>query len=513
MTSRRLRNALAATTALGLVVGASAGGLVMAETQGGPVGTEARDYEQGYADLVESLLPAVVAVRTERSLPQLGGDGPPPSFRGPNSDEFQEFFRRFFGERMPDFGPPEAPEGRRDHGGPRFGPQEGVGSGFVLQSDGLVVTNNHVVEGSDQITVVLNDGTELSAEILGRDPSTDLALLKVEPAQPLPFVRFGDSDALRVGDKVLAIGSPFGLGSTVTSGIVSARSRDIGAGPYDDFLQIDAAINRGNSGGPTFNLQGEVVGVNTAIFSPSGGSVGIGFAIPANLAEDVIADLQDDGQVERGFIGVTIQTVTDELAAGLDLGEPRGALVSSVSPDGPAAEAGVQRGDVIVGFGDQDIAEMRELPRAVASQEPGEATTLRVWRDGEELTLDVELGLLPSREELAAARSAPEEAEETTKPRLGLSLAPLTPEKRQELGLAADVEGAVIESVDPNGPAASQNLRPGDVIMQVARSDVGSPQEVAEAVDAAEAAGEETVLLLVERDGQARFVAVRLGVS
>lgn len=500
MAPHRLRRpVLAITSAAVLALGVGLGAPLAANTEVRPPSIDLTRADPGYADLVEAVMPAVVGVRTERAA--AANEMAQQSPFGPRGGDMEEFMRRFFGENGPRM--PGTPPGGQQ------GPQIGMGSGFVIDPSGYIVTNNHVVEGADDITVILNEGEEVPGTLIGRDPSTDLALLKVEPANPLPFVNFGNSDAVRVGDRVLAIGSPFGLGSTVTSGIVSARSRDIGSGPYDDFLQIDAAINRGNSGGPTFNLRGEVVGVNTAIFSPSGGSVGIGFAIPASAARDIIADLRDDGRVERGWLGVTIQRVTDELAEGLGLPNAEGALVSNVSPDGPAADAGVERGDVILRFNDEPITQMRELPRVVARVAPGEEGRLAIWRNGQEQTLAVQVGQMPDQDQQVAAA----EENRETGPRLGLALAPLSPDARQSLGLGQDARGVLVEDVDPSGPAAEQGIQPGDLIREVAREPVTEPSQVIDAVRAAAERGDKSLLMLLSRDGQDRFVAVRLAAT
>jgi serine protease Do len=372
------------------------------------------------------------------------------------------------------------------------------------------VTNNHVVAEADEIEVQLQDGRSYQAKLIGRDPKTDLALLKVETEEPLPFVKWGSSDELRVGDPVIAVGNPFGLGGTVTAGIVSARSRDLG-GPYDDYLQIDAPINRGNSGGPTFNLDGEVVGVNSAIFSPTGGSVGIGFAISSDLARDVVAELREDGTIERGYLGVTIQQVNEDLAAGLGMDEPQGALVTRIMPDSPAAEAGFERGDAILSYNGTPINDLRDLTRAVADTDPGERAEVVVWRDGEEVTLGVSVGTMPTEEQVAALPEAEEGGEAAQDmPQLGLGLARLDPQTRAEYGIADDVQGVVIARVEPNSAAARQGIRPGDVIVEAGQQAVDAPDDVAEAARKAADEGKESLLVLLHRDDSDRFVAVPL---
>jgi serine protease Do len=426
----------------------------------------------------------------------------PENFRwfqeGPGSEDFERFMERFFGERMQPFGGPRG-------SGPDM-PMAATGSGFIVDQSGLIVTNNHVVDGADKITVAFSDGHELEAKLVGQDPDTDLALIKVE-AEGLPVAKFGDSDRVRVGDPVIAVGNPFGLGGTVTAGIVSAKDRVIGAGRYDDFLQIDAPINRGNSGGPTFNLQGEVVGLNTAIHSPSGGNVGIGFAIPSNLVAEVIDDLRDDGMVERGWLGVHIQTLDEDLASSLGLENASGALVAQVTPDSPAAKAGLEQGDVIVEYAGQAIDQVRTLTRAVGDTDPDTEAKVVVWRDGAEKTLEVEIGQMPRQDEVVAAAEAAEGADT---PKLGVMLAELTPEARAQLDLPADVTGVVITDVQPGSPAAAKGLRQGDVIIEADRKHVSDPKMVADAVREATERGDEAILLLVKRDGQDRFVALEL---
>ena len=493
--------ALSSAALIGLAVGM---GPVLAED---PAPTVRGAVWTGYADLVEQVMPSVVTVTTTRSAGRrfVEGEGGPESPHGFDFEDVPEEMRRFF-ERF--FGEPGAP------GGPGFGmpaprqPMQGAGSGFIIAADGLVVTNNHVVEGADEITVRLHDGSELTAELVGSDPDTDLALLEVE-AEDLPAVRFADSDAVRVGDPVVAIGNPFGLGGTVTAGIVSAQGRAIGAGRYDDFLQIDAAINRGNSGGPAFNLDGEVIGINTAIHSPSGGNVGIGFAIPANLALRIIDDLKDDGTVERGWLGVYIQSVDEDLAATLDLDEATGALISNVTTDGPAAEAGLEQGDVVLRFGDTQIGDLRDLTRAVADTPPGETIEVEVWRDGERQTIEAEIGQMPGDERVAALNEDPPGLSGDA-PRLGVALADLPAEARARLDLEGEDLGVLVTEVQPGSPAAAKGLRPGDVILEIDQQEMASPDDVANAVQAAGEEGKETVLLLVRRDSQDRFVAVPL---
>ena len=463
----------------------------------------------GYADIIERVMPAVVSVTVTRApgaeavtgWRQFGGpEGGPGG--GSDREMFERFMERFFGERGGQFQMPQMPQM------PRGGmPMAAAGTGFIFETDGHVATNNHVIAGADEVTVTLHDGREFPAKVVGTDADTDLAVLKIETDEDLPFVEFADSDEVRVGDPVIAIGNPFGLGSSVTAGIVSAEHRVIGAGRFDDFMQIDAPINRGNSGGPTFNLEGKVIGINTAIHSPTGGNVGIGFAIPANLASEIIADLQDDGIVERGWLGVHIQNVDEDLAATLDLDAPKGALVAQVQPDSPAAAAGVEQGDVILSYNGQAIEELRDLTKMVADTDPGSSAEVMVWRDGQEMSLNVEIGQLPGDDQVVAA--AEPSADHDT-PKLGVSLAELTPDARQSMDLPDDVQGAVVTDVQPGSPAAQKGLQRGDVIVEADHKKVTEPKMVSDAVREAAERGDETILLLVKREGQDRFVAVRL---
>ena len=373
------------------------------------------------------------------------------------------------------------------------------------------MTNHHVIDGADEITVLLHDGTSLEAEVIGSDEKTDLAILKVANGKPLPAAEWGDSDKTRIGDWVIAIGSPFGLGGTVTAGIVSARDRVINSGPYDDFIQTDAAINRGNSGGPMFNLDGRVIGINSVIISPSGGSAGIGFAIASNLARNVIEQLRDYGRARRGWLGVRIQTVTDELAEGLRLDNATGALVASVTEEGPAEAAGIEQGDVILKFDGRDVTEMRKLPRMVAETGIGKAVDVMVWRKGEEVTLQVELGELDEEEMAAVALGKePVEKKSSLVESLGLKLAQLTPELRTQFELGEDLEGVVITDVEAEGTAAEKGLRPGDIIVEVDQEEVSTPGDVADKVERAKDENFRVVTLLVFRQGDFQWVAVRL---
>ncbi|MFW6076148.1 MAG: Do family serine endopeptidase, partial [Hyphomicrobiales bacterium] len=393
---------------------------------------------------------------------------------------FREFFEQFRGRQ---FGTP-SPQPR----------SRGQGSGFIISADGYAVTNNHVVANAEQVTVSLQDGTEYAAEVVGTDPKTDLALLKIDADTKLHFVEFSDEEP-RVGDWVIAVGNPFGLGGSVTTGIISARERNIGNGPYDDFLQIDAPINKGNSGGPAFNLEGKVVGVNTAIFSPSGGSVGIGFAIPTSIAKQVIGEIRDKGQVTRGWLGVQIQPVTEDIADSLGLDEAQGAIVADVTPDSPALKAGIKTGDTILELNGEPVADPRDLARKVAMIPPGESVDLSVYRGGKHEQVSVDLGTMPGDQELAA-RSGVDEPE-PNRTRLGLELVP-----------SEDGRGVQVASVMPNSPAAEKGLRPGDIILEVAGIQVDDPAAVEAAVDRAAGNGQEGVLMLVRSGERQRFVAM-----
>jgi serine protease Do len=455
------------------------------------------------ADVAEGLQDTVVNISTTQTLK--GSKEGSPIGPGPKGSPFEEFFNDFFDDQ-------------EKEGVPRK--VSSLGSGFVIDPAGLIVTNNHVIEGADEIIINFTNGSKLKVvKILGHDPKTDLALLKVEPHQPLKAARFGDSSKMRVGDWVMAIGNPFGLGGSVTVGIISATKRDINSGPYDDFLQTDAAINRGNSGGPLFNMDGEVIGVNTAIISPTGGSIGIGFAVPSNSAVQVVDQLKQFGETRRGWLGVHVQNVTGEIAGSLGLKEPVGALVANIAPDSPAAAAGLKTSDVITKFDGQVIDTMRALPRAVASTAVGKPVELEVFRNGETLHLKATIGRLPqdAEEEEKAQEAEPEpgaEAEEGEEgidheDLLGLSIAPLTEELRSQFQIGKSVEGVVITQVDPDSPAAQKRVKPGDVIVEVTQERVTDPQEVLARVEEVKKSGRKSVLLLIsDAKGGLRFVAV-----
>ncbi|MBI2254351.1 MAG: DegQ family serine endoprotease [Proteobacteria bacterium] len=451
----------------------------------------ARSAPESFADLAEKALPAVVNVSTTQMVS-------PDSQIQDLDDMFREFLDRQNGDK---------PKPRK---------ATSLGSGFIIDPAGYIVTNNHVIDGAEEITVITHDNEELKAKLVGRDEKTDLALLKVETKTPLPAVKWGDSDALRIGDWVLAIGNPFGLGGTVTAGIVSARQRDINAGPYDDFIQTDASINRGNSGGPMFNMDGDVVGINSAIYSPSGGSVGIGFSIPSNLAKGVIAQIKEFGHPRRGWLGVRIQTVSPELAEGLRLPQAKGALVSSVSTGGPADKAGIRQGDVILEFDGREVSDMKALPRLVADSQFGRSVPVSIWRKGAKTTVTVELGELDEKAEASLQTTQPEG--ETQQPadtgdkieQLGAEVGALDDAARTKFDLPQDAEGVVIITVDENGPAAEKDLRPGDIIAEVDQKAVASPGDVRDRVKSAQENGYRLVTLLINRQGDFQWVAVKI---
>ena len=445
------------------------------------------------ADLVEKVSPAVVSVMVTHKAKASRHD------RGDRP--FEKFFERFFDEEhMEQFRnqPPGRRFGEEGHQRPRG---RSIGSGFIIDKSGYIVTNNHVIDGADTIEVKLDDGRSMDAKLVGSDAKTDLALLKIDAKKDLTFVNFGNSAKMRVGDWVLTLGNPFGIGKTATTGIVSARHRTIGAGPFDDFLQIDAPINKGNSGGPAFNAKGEVIGVNTAIFSPSGGNVGIGFAIPSNMAQDIVAQLKDGGKVKRGWLGVHIQQVTPEIADSLNLEKPRGALISKVTNGSPAEKFGLRRGDVILEVDDKDVDALRDLPKIIASIKSGEKVEMSIWRDGKEIELDAQIGSQPASVNVAS----------TVKTGLeGMQLAELDDQARGALGVDQSVGGVLITGVASGTPTAKTGLRRGDVIVSVANTNVTTPDDVAARVGEAKQQNRRAVLMLVLRGGQERFVALPL---
>lgn len=465
------------------------------------VQSHARSAPDSFADLAEKLLPAVVNISTSQTVEAAHGRQLPQGV----PDFFREFFERRGGQGQGQ-GQGQAPK-------PRQRQATSLGSGFVIDADkGLVITNNHVISGAEEIKIILQDNTDLDAELIGTDPKTDIALLKIKDKKgvKLTQVSLGDSDAMRVGDWVVAIGNPFGLGGSVTAGIISARGRNIQAGPYDDFIQTDASINKGNSGGPLFNLEGDVIGINTAIYSPSGGSVGIGFSVPSNIAKAVIADLSEYGRTRRGWLGVRIQTVSEELAENLGLKEPTGALVTSVAENGPAQKAGLKKGDVILKFNNKVVSEMRKLPRIVAETEVGNSAPVEVWRKGKVKKLKVTVGELEVAEKNGSAGKPKVTKTSATIEELGLSLGLLTDGIRSKFNLPEDASGVAILGVESEGPAAEKGIRAGELIVEVAQKEVTSPSEVKAAVKKAQKSDQKSLLLLIDGEEGLRFVAVKL---
>jgi len=493
------RIALLATTVAGL--GAA---LVFAPNMGSSIsstGAQAQNLTErvervarpvGFADIVEKVKPAVISVRVKRNGPEgvtINGRQMP----FPPGSPLERFFREF---GMPDNFFRNAPGGapqRRQF-------TTGQGSGFLISSDGYAVTNNHVVADAENVEVITDDGKTIKAKVIGTDPRTDLALIKLD-GDSYPYVKLADN-APRIGDWVIAVGNPFGLGGTVTAGIVSARGRDIGAGPYDDFIQIDAPVNKGNSGGPTFDVDGNVIGVNTAIFSPSGGSVGIAFAIPAETVRSVVSQLREFGAVTRGWIGVKVQPVTADIADSLSLKQARGALVAEPQADGPAAKAGIEAGDVITGVNGVAVKDARDLAKKISTIAPGSAVKLTVVRKGNERTFSLTLGKLPKVEQLAKATTRDDGERGAKVPRLGLTLAPA-----KQVAGSGD-EGVVVTAIDPDGPAASRGFKTGDVILEAAGKAVSVPSDVSKAIAEARRDGKRSILVRVKSSGGTRFVAL-----
>jgi len=465
------------------------------------------------ADLAEGLLDSVVNISTSQTVEGTRGM---PAPQTPEGLPFQEFFNDFF--KKPKGGSDAEPPKRR---------VQSLGSGFVVDASGIIITNNHVIEDADEIVANFSDGSKLTATLLGKDDKTDIAVLQVKPnpQKPLKALRFGDSDKMRVGDWVMAIGNPFGLGGTVTIGIVSARNRDINSGPYDDFIQTDAAINRGNSGGPLFNMDGEVIGINTAIISPSGGSIGIGFAIPSDAALHVVDQLRKYGETRRGWIGVRIQQVTDEIASSLSMGPARGALVAGVTEKGPAAEAKIEPGDVIISFNGKPITEMRDLPRLVADTSIDDVVDVVVVRKGAEVTLKVKVGRMTEAAEAAADAEAkdvpggpdmpvppePDKPLVAPGPTLGLILSKLTDALRSQYSISKDVNGVVVTSVAPGSSAAEKGILPGEVVVEIGQEPVEKPEDVTARIAALKKEGQSVAqLLIANAAGELRFVTISI---
>ncbi|GAA6137638.1 DegQ family serine endoprotease [Arenicella sp. 4NH20-0111] len=464
----------------------------------------------GFADLIESVNPAVVHVSTSGFVQQRS------RARSRQGEQFdfndpRDFFRRFFeGNPYPnerfDQDQPEEPN---ENDGERETRPLGIGSGFIISQDGYVVTNHHVIDRADEIVVTLPNGEEYDAEIKGSDPKTDLALLKLANANDLPYVPWGDDKSSRVGDWVLAIGNPFGLGGSASTGIISALGRDIRSGPYDDFIQVDAAINRGNSGGPLFNMNGEVIGINSMIYSPSGGSVGIGFAIPASLAQGVVSQLRDSGEVQRSWIGVEIGEITEDLAKAFERENQEGALVSLVRKDSPAQRAGLEQGDIILSFNGKKISEVRNLPKEVAQSQVGKTYPLEVWRNGKLKKLKIKTEAFPSDDELAGTPKKQEKVTPSSDEQMGAELTPLNDELRAQYRLPAEAKGVLVLSVERNGLAAKNGIRRGVVIEKFHGIDVRKPSDVSAALKEAKSSKLPFVPMLIRSSRGVTFIAFK----
>ncbi len=480
--------ALALALALAPVLGA-------AETAAGPLKVDPgpRFVPESFSELADRLSPAVVNITTTTTVAEVDDSMRPVI---PPGSPFEDFFRDFMDRQ------PNAPK--------REQKSSALGSGFIVSPDGYIVTNNHVIDSADEISVELFHGGNLDAHLVGRDLRTDIAVLKVDSETPLPFVDFGDSDAARVGDWVLAIGNPLGQGFSVSAGIISARNRTL-QGSYDDFIQTDAAINRGNSGGPLFDMTGGVIGVNTAILSPNGGSIGIGFAMSSAVVSRVVDQLRDFGETRRGWLGVRIQNVDKDVADAIGLKEAKGALVTDV-PDGPAQAGGMKAGDVVVSFDGKDITDTRELVRIVADTTVGKTVDVVVYRDGAQTTLKVEVGLLEDTDAVAAAApgAPPDAAPPPEQSVLGMTVVPLNDSLRDQFKIDKDTQGLVVTDLDVNSDSYAKGMRKGDVIVEVGQEAVADAKDFQTRIDAAEAAGRNSILLLVRREGQPRFVALNL---
>ncbi len=463
----------------------------------------ARPAPESFADIAARVGPAVVNIATDRSADRVKPGGGPETprfdlFPGQPDGPFRDFMERFFGRNAPGFrfpGPLD-PEHR----------VSAVGSGFIIDSDGYVVTNNHVVDGARRVRVRLNDGETFEAKLVGGDARTDLALLKIDAGRPLPFVEFGDSDRIRAGDWVMTIGNPFGLGGSVTAGIVSARGRDLRGGSLVDFLQIDAPINHGNSGGPAFDAEGRVIGVNASIYSPNGGNVGIGFAIPSNDARKVIAALRADGKIERGWLGVRIQPVTPDIAESVGMAKAAGALVASVADAGPARDAGLAQGDIVTAWGGVEIEKFRDLPRLVAATSSGKVVEVGILRNGKAMTLSVTIGQMPRTGQVASAKTMPAQ---DGLPGTGITVADIDPAARARFGLDEAAEGALVRHVEQDSPGWARGVRAGDVIERITYTPVRSAADAVQAVERVRSDGRKAVMLLIDRKGEDRIVAIR----
>jgi serine protease Do len=461
-----------------------------------PFNVEARSAPESFADLAEKLLPAVVNISTTSVVKQNTGKTPElPKF--PPGSPFEDFFREFYDRNSPK----------------QQKKSTSLGSGFIIDGKGLVITNNHVIQGADEISVVLQNNEILKAEVVGRDIKTDIAVLRVKPKTNLPFVKLGNSDKIRVGDWVIAIGNPFGLGGTVTAGIVSARGRNINSGPYDDFIQTDASINRGNSGGPLFNMAGEVIGINTAIFSPSGGSIGIGFSIPSGIANGVIDQLIKYGKTKRGWLGVRIQNVTDEIAESLGLEKAEGALIASVTENSPAARGGIKAGDVILKFNGKLVKTMRSLPKIVAETEINKRVSVEVWRDGKTVIETISVGELDEEQAAKPILKLEKKNSEEKKVDItdvGISINTVSDQLRKRFNIKEASKGVVVVAIDKEGIAAEKGIKIGDLILEVSQRQIASPSDFKNQIKKARASNRKSILLLVEGPSGLRFVALRL---
>lgn len=484
-----------------------------------PASVQARGVPGGFADLAAKVKPAVVSIAVERDVGQVSTRRSTPNFRNPfpEGTPNHEFFKRRF--QRPDQGRP----GQRAPGQRGFRQQDpkgkifprrkarAVGSGFIVDAAGYVVTNNHVIRRASKVEVIFDSGKRYTAKIIGRDAKTDLALLKIEGDKPFPTVEWGNSDQARIGDWIMAVGNPYGLSSTVTAGIISARGRALRSASLVDFLQIDASINKGNSGGPTFNMDGKVIGVNTAIYSPTGGSVGLGFAIPSNMARQVIAQLRaNGGKISRGWLGVQIQTVSAEIAKAVGLDEARGALVASVVAQSPARKAGVRPGDVIVSWAGKNIKDIRDLVRKVAFTKAGESVSVIVWRQGARKSLTVNVGESGAKQAAAGSGKPGDQQVKPSNASLGLTVAPLNAELRRQYRLKADVRGLVVLDVAKASPAAAKGMRRGDVLTHVNGDEIMTVASMQALVKKARSAKREAVLLRVLRSNRPLFVALKL---
>lgn len=457
------------------------------------------------ADMVEENLDAVVNISTTRFIETASGRTMPNIPNMPEGSPFEDLFKEFFNEKLFEQNKNDDSKDKK----PRRQKVGSLGSGFIISADGYVVTNHHVIDDAEEITVVFNNGDELVAKVIGADKKTDIALLKVETKEKLKYVEFGDDKALRVGTWVVTIGNPFGFGSSVSAGIVSAHHRDLRSGPYDDFIQTDAAINKGNSGGPLFNLDGKVVGVNAAIVSPTGGSVGIGFSIPASTVVPVIEQLKEFGTTRRGWLGVVIQNVSDDIAESLGMDEAKGAFVAKIFQDSPAEDAGVQRGDVIIKFNGQDVEDQSALPRIVARTEIDIDVKVVVIRDGDEVELSVKVGLLKEGEEKALAEIKSDEKTTDATKILDMELQELNDDIIEQFKLDPETKGLMIMGVEANSPAAEKAVRPGDRVLEAAQSEVNTYKQLEAKIAEMKKKGRKSILLLIEQsNGDVRFVAL-----